>query len=80
VLSAQFYSAAVRADPAIPAKITAAEFEDLRNWLGENVYRHGRKFKPDEIVLRATGAPMSVEPYIAYLRNKYGALYHLPPR
>ena len=44
-----------------------------------NLYRHGRKFTPDELVERATGGPMSIAPYIAYLRAKYGELYRLPP-
>jgi carboxypeptidase Taq len=78
VLSAQFYSAAVRVSPAIARDLAAGDFAGLRSWLRENVYRHGRKFRPDEIVLRATGSPLTIEPYIAYLRNKYGALYHLP--
>ncbi|MGE5510401.1 MAG: carboxypeptidase M32 [Bacteroidota bacterium] len=78
ILSAQFFDAAVRAHPAIPAEIEAGELGTLHGWLRDNVYRHGRKFKPDELVERATGGPMSIGPYMAYLRNKYGELYDLP--
>ena len=53
------------------------EFGTLRGWLGENLYRHGRKFKPDEILQRATGEAISIEPYMVYLRGKYGELYRL---
>jgi hypothetical protein len=28
-------------------------------------------------VARATGEPMTIKPYMAYLRGKYGALYQL---
>ena len=28
--------------------------------------------------LRATGSPMTMAPYLAYLRTKYGELYRLP--
>jgi carboxypeptidase Taq len=79
VLSAQFYAAAVRAHPEISEEIAAGEFGTLRAWLGENLYRHGRKFNADEIVRRATGEGMTIEPYIAYLREKYGALYGAVP-
>jgi carboxypeptidase Taq len=78
VLSAQFYAAALRAHPEIPQEIAAGEFATLHGWLRENLYRHGRKLKPDELTVRATGAPMSLGPYLAYLRGKYGELYRLP--
>ena len=78
ILSAQFHAAALKAHPEIPAEIGKGEFATLHGWLRENLYRHGRKFSPDELVMRATGGPMSIGPYIAYLRGKYGELYHLP--
>jgi carboxypeptidase Taq len=77
ILAAQFYAAALRAHPDIPNAIRAGEFAILREWLTENLYRHGRKFQPAEIVTRATGEPMTIKPYIAYLRGKYGELYQL---
>jgi carboxypeptidase Taq len=75
ILSAQFYSAACAAHPEIPKEIECGNFAPLRGWLCENVYRHGRKFTPDEIVRRATQHQLRVEPYIAYLRNKYAEFY-----
>jgi carboxypeptidase Taq len=78
VLSAQFHAAALRAHPEIPAEIAAGRFGTLKNWLGQNLYRHGRKLKADEIVRRATGEPMTIRPYMAYLTRKYGELYGLP--
>jgi carboxypeptidase Taq len=77
VLSAQFYRAALRAHPQIGEEIRNGEFGTLRGWLNENLYRHGRKFQPDDIVRRATGEAMTIEPYVRYLRSKYGELYHL---
>jgi carboxypeptidase Taq len=79
VLGAQFYAAALRAHPEIPDEIAVGEFGTLRGWLGQNLYRHGRKFGADDIVRRATGDGMTIEPYIAYLREKYGALYGAVP-
>ena len=65
--------------PRFPREMAKGEFATLHGWLRDNLYRHGRKFKPDELIERATGAPMSIAPYIAYLRDKYGELYRLPP-
>ncbi len=77
ILSAQFYAAAVKAHPEIPDEITRGEFGRLHRWLVDRIYRHGRKFDPDDLVKRATGESMSIAPYVAYLRGKYGELYEL---
>jgi carboxypeptidase Taq len=78
ILSAQFFAAAVKAHPDIEHEIASGEFATLHAWLREHIYRHGHKFTPDELVVHATGGPMSMQPYLAYLRSKYGALYRLP--
>jgi carboxypeptidase Taq len=78
ILSAQFFAAATRAHPQIPDEIAGGRFATLHGWLVDNIYRHGRTLTPDEIVVRATGGPMTIAPYLAYLRGKYGALYRLP--
>jgi carboxypeptidase Taq len=78
ILSAQFYAAAVKAHPGIPGEIAQGEFGTLHGWLRTHVYQHGRKFGPGELVVRATGADMSIEPYIGYLCAKYSELYRLP--
>ena len=78
ILSAQFHAAAVRAHPEIPREIARGEFGTLHKWLVAHIYRHGRKFEPNELVMRATGEPMTIAPYVAYLRRKYGELYRLP--
>jgi len=77
ILSAQFYAAALEAYPEIPREIEAGKFGTLHAWLKERLYRHGRKYSPDELVKRATGEEMSMRPYLAYLRAKYGELYRL---
>jgi carboxypeptidase Taq len=78
ILSAQFYAAALKAHPHIPYEIGQGEFGTLHAWLKDHVYRHGRKFPPNELVERATGSPMSMTAYIGYLRGKYGEIYQLP--
>src|SRR5579859_968859 len=77
ILSAQFYEAAIKAHPEIPSKIPQGEFGTLLAWLKENIYQHGSKFTANEIVKRATGKDLTIEPYIRYLRTKYGELYRL---
>jgi carboxypeptidase Taq len=77
VMSAQFFAAARRDLGDLDAQIGAGEFGPLHGWLTAHLYRHGRKFTPSELVERATGEPLSIAPYLAYLNTKYGALYAL---
>jgi carboxypeptidase Taq len=77
ILSAQFYAAALKAHPDIPHEIANGEYGTLHSWLRDNVYRHGRKFEPNDLIKRATGKAMTIRPYLDYLREKYGTLYLL---
>jgi carboxypeptidase Taq len=43
----------------------------------ENIYRHGSKFTAPDLIQRATGSGLTIDPYIRYLRTKYGELYQL---
>ncbi len=77
ILSAQFYAAALKARPQIPEEMKQGQFGALHGWLKENLYKHGRKFNAPEVVERASGSPLTIQPYIQYLKEKYGALYTL---
>jgi carboxypeptidase Taq len=77
IMNAQFYEAALRAHPEIPAEIARGEFTTLHDWLKANIYQHGSKYTASELMERATGQPLSIEPYIRYLRAKYGELYRV---
>jgi carboxypeptidase Taq len=77
ILSAQFYEAALKAHPSIPDEMKQGQFGTLHEWLRGNLYRHGSKFTAPEIIERATGSSLTIEPYIKYLKTKYGALYTL---
>ena len=81
ILSAQIFAAATAHHPGhapgLEADIAQGRTQPLHAWLTENVYRHGAKFKPAELVRRATGKDMTIAPYMTYLRGKYGALYKL---
>jgi carboxypeptidase Taq len=77
ILGAQFFEVALRARPQITNEIEQGEFGTLHSWLKENIYQHGSKFTASELVERITGGPLSIGPYIRYLRSKYGELYTL---
>ncbi len=77
ILSAQLFER-VRADePSLDEQIERGEFNTLLTWLRDHVYRYGAQFEPSELVERATGSALGIEPYRKYLQGKFGALYQL---
>jgi carboxypeptidase Taq len=77
IMSALFFAQALKAHPEIPAEMSQGKFGTLHTWLVDNIYQHGRKFTANELIERVTGGPLTIEPYIAYLKSKYGELYNL---
>jgi carboxypeptidase Taq len=53
------------------AQIERGEFAPIREWLRQKVHAHGRALTPEQIVRSATGAPLSSEPFLHYVRGKY---------
>ena len=76
-MSALFYNEALKAHPDIPNQIRQGEFGTLHSWLKNNIYTYGSKFTANELIERVTGGPLTIDPYIAYLKQKFGALYTL---
>jgi carboxypeptidase Taq len=77
IISAQFFATVLQAHPEILSEMREGRFATLHGWLTQNVYQHGSKFTANEVIERATGKPLSIEPYLQYLRTKYGELYQL---
>jgi carboxypeptidase Taq len=75
LLSVQLWEALGRAVPDRDAHLAAGEFAPVFDWLVANVHDQGSRLAPEELVERATGAPLSADAYLRYARAKYGALY-----
>jgi carboxypeptidase Taq len=73
VISLQIWERVSDAIPEVDAQIEAGEFGELGAWLRDNLYALGRKFTPQETLERVAGRPLDPEPYLRYLRTKYGA-------
>ncbi len=71
-LEAQLFRAARAALPDLPEAIAAGEFGRLLGWLREKV--HGRGSQPEfaDLVVEASGAPLSCDAFFAHLAERYG--------
>ena len=79
LISAQIWEKVTAELPALHDEFERGEFGSLRDWLRENLHRHGRKFTPGETLERVVGNPaIDPEPYVRYLREKLAGIYGIP--
>jgi carboxypeptidase Taq len=75
VISAQLWDQFGTVHPERDAAIGQGDFSTLLSWLRSEVHQYGRKYSPQELVQRVTGAKIETAPYLRYLREKFGAIY-----
>ena len=56
-------------------QLAAGDLRPLREWLIEHIHRHGSKFTTTELLEREAGGPMSVPPFVRYLKGKLSDAY-----
>jgi carboxypeptidase Taq len=77
LVSSQLWEKINQDIPDLADQIRAGKFGALLAWLREKVHRHGRKFEPQELVQKVTGARIDPAAYVRYLKAKYGQIYGL---
>jgi carboxypeptidase Taq len=75
ILSLQFFNVAKRDLPDLDEQFAAGDTSSLFGWLKERIWQYGSKYTPVELIQRVAGGPIDPDPFLRYLREKYGALY-----
>jgi carboxypeptidase Taq len=76
LISAQIWEKITAEVPGLEEGFEQGEFGPLRDWLRENLHRHGRKFSPRETLELVSGSPeIDPAPYVRYLREKLAPIY-----
>lgn len=75
ILSVQLFEIVKKAHPDLEEQFARGEFGALLSWLNKNVHQHGRRYTPRELIKKVTGRPLTSEPYVAYLKRKFGEIY-----
>ena len=73
IMSVQIWERLKEDLPELEEGFERGEFAPLREWLGEHLHRHGRKFTPTETLERVVGGGLDAAPYLRYLREKHGS-------
>lgn len=61
----------------VDACAAAGDLAPVNRWLCENIWRHGKRYRPDELLARVFGGPFDPAYYLAYLEKKYTEIYEL---
>lgn len=69
--AAQFFAAALRDVPGIPAGIGTGDFTPLVGWLRTHVHGRGSSLTTPEIVREATGQPLNAGIFRQHLERRY---------
>lgn len=75
--AAQLYEAALAQQPSISAELDNGDVSSLLAWLRKNIHEPGKTFPPNELIQRVTGRPLTHEPFVRYVTEKYSAIYDL---
>ena len=63
--------------PDLDAALQRGDATPAVEWLRENVHRHGALIPPVPLIQQASGAPVSADPLLDYLEDKFSAIYGL---
>jgi carboxypeptidase Taq len=71
MLAAQLFAAATLDVPGLLGSIATGDMGPLLGWLRKAVHAQGSRQDWQELVIEATGAPLSPEPFLDHLRRRY---------
>jgi carboxypeptidase Taq len=71
LMAAQLFEALAAAEPDLPAQIARGDFTRLLAWLRANIHEQGSLLDTQELLTRATGRPLTPQPFIAHLERRY---------
>ena len=71
VYAAQLFAAAEHSIGPLDDQFASGDFRTLRDWLRENIHRHGMRYRSDAIIQRVTGKPPDPGALIDSLSSRY---------
>src|SRR5258708_8055193 len=72
IFAAQIFADAERAIGPLEDAFAVGDFGVLREWLTENIHRHGMRYRSEEIIERVTGKSPDPSALIESLSKRYG--------
>jgi carboxypeptidase Taq len=77
IYSAQIYNTIRKQFGNFDELVNNGELTKIKDWLGENIHKHGKLLTPTEILKSVTGEEINSGYLVDYLENKYKEIYNL---
>ncbi len=61
--------------PDLDNQLSRGEFGTLKAWLNENIHRHGKRYRAEELCRKITGQALSSDGLIRHLEGKIRPIY-----
>lgn len=75
--AAQFFAKAKADIGNLEQMFAQGKFDALLSWLRKNIHSQGQRYRAPKLVEVVTGKPLSHEPFMSYLHEKFDPLYGL---
>ena len=75
IYAAQFRNTLQKQMPNYEEEVRRGNLGVIKDWLNENIHRHGKMLQPADIVQQVTGEAIDSKYLVQYFKEKYGALY-----
>ncbi|MBU53122.1 MAG: carboxypeptidase M32 [Deltaproteobacteria bacterium] len=75
--AAQFFQSAQQALPELESMFRKGELAPLRQWLKTNIHEPGSVHFARDLCKKVTGAPLSIDPFVQYINDKFAKVYKL---
>lgn len=63
--------------PELDALVEAGNFQPIKEWLTDKIYKYGKSRKPAEIIKAVTGEDLNPDYLADYLEQKFKSIYGL---
>ena len=71
ILAAQLHETMIAAEPDLPAQVERGDFQPLLAWLRASIHEQGARYETQELITRATGRPLELQPFLRHLETRY---------
>ena len=61
----------------ISEHVRKRNYKEIKEWLREKIHKWGSIYPPKELIMKAIGEPVKVEPFIEHLKQKYSEIYKI---
>jgi carboxypeptidase Taq len=75
IYSVQISNTMLKDVPNWKNQIAQGNFNEIKQWLIENVYHPGNLYDPTDLLRKISGEEIKIEHYLNYLTEKYSKLY-----